>query len=327
MGEVAVGGENEIRVGGLGGGFVQGVEIEGVLLAEIFAHRRERIHEDRGVADDALDNGVIGDRAVQVEEHDGAREEGVVALVGLAGKDAGVPLVEGRRPGEGGFGGQDAKIPLEIGARVGNQVEFPRFGKGQLVDGSEAAQPPSDLDDRLAVAEILLELEPGGRGFGGVAQRKHRKLGKKGTNPRCVVLREGDDAAAVREAVLPRGQPGDSVKRFRSIVAVRDVAGNVDEADPGSAVRDALLAEGGFEFTGESALDHGIEQDARRAGAKQRGEGVEGKGPAGALVDTGGAAFEDELGLRQSFIIGGSPQFFLRVGGKMDFNGWITRAV
>lgn len=160
-----MGGENEIRVGGLGGGFVQGVEIEGVLLAEIFAHRRERIHQDRGVADDALDNGVIGDRAVEMEEDDGAREEGVVAVVGLAGKDAGVPLVEGRRPGEGGFGGQDAKIPLEIGARVGNQVEFPRFGKGQLVNRGESAQPPPDLHHRLAVAEVVLELEPGDRGF------------------------------------------------------------------------------------------------------------------------------------------------------------------
>lgn len=304
-----MGGEDEIGVGRFGCGFVQGVEIEGVLLAEIFAHRRERIHQDRGLADDAFDNGVIGDRAVQVEEHDGAREEGVVAVVGLAEKDVGVPLIEGRRPGEGGFGGQDAKIPIEIGARVGNQVEFPRFGKGQLVDGSEAAQPPSDLDYGLAVAEILLELEPGGRGFGGVAQRKHRKLGKKGTNPRCVVLREGDDAAAVREAVLPGGQPGDPEKRFRSVVAVRDVARNVDEAHPRPPVGDALLADRGFEFAGERALNHGIEQDTRRAGAKQRCEGVEGKGPAGALVDTGGAAFKDQLGLGQSLIISVSSQF------------------
>jgi hypothetical protein len=196
-----------------------------------------------------------------------------------------------------------------------------------LVDGSEAAQPPADLDDRLAVAEVVLELEPGGRGFGGVAKRKHRKLGKKGSNPRCVVAREGDDAAAVREAVLPGGQAGDPEKGFRSIVAVRDHVRDMHEADPWPPVRDALLAEGGFEFAGEGPFDHGIEQDARRAGAKQRGEGVEGEGPAGALVDTGGTAFEKELGLRQSFIIGGSPQFFLRFGGKMHFNGWITRAV
>ncbi len=327
MGEVVVGGENEIRVGGLGGGFVQGVEIEGVLLAEIFAHRRERIHQDRGVADDALDNGVIGDRAVQVEEHDGAREEGVVALVGLAGKDVGVPLVEGRRPGASGFGGERTEIAVEVGAGVGNQVKFPGLGEGEVMNGGEAAQPPSDLDDGLAVAEILLESEPGGRGFGGVAQRKHRKLGKKGTNPRCVVVREGDDAAAVREAVLPRGQPGEAEKRFRSVVTVRDVARNVDEAHPRPPVGDALLADRGFEFAGEGPLDHGIEQDAWRAGPEQGGECVEGIGPARALVDTGGAAFEKELRLRQSFIIGGSPQFFLRVGGKMDFNGWITRAV
>ena len=290
-----MGRQHQVRIGRLRCRLLEVLEEERVVVTEVLDRPRQPVDEHRRPAHDALDDRVVDHRRVQVEEDDTAREQVVVLGVGTTGQDRALPLVQGGRVRLRALRVervQEARHQL-LADRDQQVLPLPR--KLQEVDGGESTQPPAHLHQRLPVLQVRGEIERPLDQFGGVMERQHRDAGNVVSHRVSQVPRERDQAAALRQAVLPLAQLRNAQERLAGVLPRWDVRWRVDEAGPRPAVGNAPFLDGRRQLAREVALDHRVQLDRIGGLADQRRERSLRVGPTAPLRRIVDEAFEPDF--------------------------------